>query len=229
MPTTRGWAATASRIPGTARIGAIDTIGIGRADHDRVRRGEDVEHAGGGARRLRAVEADGDHRGLAALPHEPLFERELHRPVGHGRGDAGGDLVVGHRQQAAREAPGGGDVGGDRRERLARPQPLGAVQVGGEVAVADVEPGGHAVALERAEGHEGLAREAPAGLGVVGAGERVGDGIEVGADPQPVEPVVVAGIAHDDHIARIDHLQQPREEARRADSTCQGRDHAAQQ
>ena len=102
-----------------------------------------------------------------------------------------------------------------------------AVQMGGEVAVADVEPRGHAVALERAEGREGLAREPPAGFGVVGAREGVRDGIEVGADPQAVEPVVVAGIAHDDHVGRIDHLEQPRQEASRADSTGQGHDHAS--
>ena len=103
-----------------------------------------------------------------------------------------------------------------------------AVQMGGEVAVADVEPRGHPVALERAEGRERLADEAPSGLGVVGARERVGDRVEVGADPEPVEPVVVAGVADDDDVGRVDHLEQPRQEASGADSTCQGHDHAQQ-
>ena len=92
-------------------------------------------------------------------------------PSGSGGGDRGSatsSSVIGSRRHV--EAPGRGDLGGDR-PRAARPsrRRCGAVQVGGEVAVADVEPGRHAVALERAEGHEGLAGEPPAGLGVVGA------------------------------------------------------------
>ena len=50
------------------------------------------------------------------------------------------DAVVGHRQQAQAEAPGGGDLGRDLGQRGALAQPAGAVQVGGQVAVAEAEP-----------------------------------------------------------------------------------------
>ena len=94
-----------------------------------------------------------------------------------------------------------------------------------EVLVAEAEPRVDAVALERTEGGEGLPGEAPAGLGVVGAGEGVGDRVEVGADEQPVEPVVVAGV--DDHrdLARVDHVEQAAQEAGGSDATGERHDH----
>ena len=145
-------------------------------------------------------------------------------PGGHG--DAGGDAAVGHGHQAGAEAPGGGDLGGDLAQSRALPQPPGAEEVGGEVAVAEPEPGVLAVAGEGVDGGERLARQAPPGVGVLGSGEGVGDRVEVGADVEAVEPVVVGGV--DDHgdVGGVDDLHQPAEEARRPHPARQRRDHA---
>ena len=60
-------AATAARIPGTARIGSIEMNGLDGAITTTSARGDRVEHAGRRARRLGAVEADAEHRvGVAA-------------------------------------------------------------------------------------------------------------------------------------------------------------------
>ena len=128
--------------------------------------------------------------------------------------------------EARGEAPRGGDRGGRLAEGRAVAQQLGAEQVGGEVAVAEAEPGVGAVAGERVDGGEGLAGEAPAGLGVLGAGQGVGDGVEVGADVEAVEPVVVAGVDDDGDVGRVDDLDEPAEEARRPHTARQRRDHA---
>ena len=69
---------------------------------------------------------------------EVLLEADL-ALAGHG--DPGLDRVVGHRQQAQPEPPGGGDLGRDLGEGGPLGEPLRAVQVGGQVAVAQAEPG----------------------------------------------------------------------------------------
>ena len=77
-----------------------------------------------------------------------------------------------------------------------------------------------------------MAKVSPArpqpGVGVLGAGERVGDRVEVGADVEAVEPVVVGGV--DDHgdVGRVDDLHQPAEEAGRAHTPRQRRDHGGE-
>ena len=68
--------------------------------------------------------------------------------------------------------------------------------------------------------------QAPPGVGVLGPGEGVGDRVEVGADVEAVEPVVVAGVDDDGDVGGVDDLDQPAEEARRPHPTRQRRDHA---
>ena len=140
--------------------------------------------------------------------------------------DPGGDPVVGHGEQPGAQAPRGGDLGGDLGQRRARAQPLGAEEVGGQVAVAESEPRGHAVAVEGVDRGEGLALEAPAQRGVVGVGERVRDAVEVGADPQPVELVVVARVDDRGDRRGIDDVDQPAEEAGGPDTSGQSDEHA---
>ena len=116
----------------------------------------------------------------------------------------GGHGFVGHRQQPHVDAPRPADLVGHRRRRRALGQPRRAVQVGGQVAVAEAEPRrsrrpNRRVARWRtARGASiachALAGQAPAPLGVDGAGQRVRDGVEVGGDRQPVEHGVVAGV-----------------------------------
>ena len=71
---------------------------------------------------------------------------------------------------------------------------LGAVAVGGQVAVAEVEPGDPAQPPERLHDPPRLVGQAPAGVGVDGVGQGVHHGVQVGRDVQPVEHGVVAGV-----------------------------------
>ncbi len=105
-----------------------------------------------------------------------------------------------------------------------REQP-GAEEVRGEVLVAESEPRVLAVAGEGVDGGEGLAREAPAGVGVLGPGERVGDRVEVGAHVETVEPVVVGGVHDDGDVGRVDDLHQTAQEPGRPHTPCQRCDH----
>ena len=224
--TTRSRAATsASRTPGIARIGPTESTGLARADHDGLRGGERLEHSRRRPRGVGAVEPDVEHRGLAPLPNEPLLHRELDDAGLARGGDPGGHAVVGHREQAAREPPGGGDLGGDRRQRRPRPQALGAEQVRRKVLVAEPEPRVDAVTGEGAEGGKGLTRQAPTGLGVVGPGKGVGHRVEIGADEQAVEPVIVARVHDHRDLARIDHVEQAAEEAGGSHATGERHDH----
>ena len=118
-----------------------------------------------------------------------------------------------------------GDLGGDLGEGRALLEPAGAVEVGREVAVAEPEPGRLAVAVERVHHAEALVGEAPALLGVLGAGERVGDGVEVGGDGEAVEAVVVGGVHDHRDRGRVDDPDEPAQEAGGSDSTGERDDH----
>ena len=80
-------------------------------------------------------------------------------------------------------------------------QQLAAIDVGGEVEVADQEPVGRAVALQQVERAGGVARDAPAKGRVRHARQRVEHRIEIGADPEPEMLEIVGGIA--DHRQRM--------------------------
>ena len=97
----------------------------------------------------------------------------------------------------------------------------------GEVAVAEVEPG---LAAElRGHGHEGprFARQSPAGLGVVDAGERVHHGVEVGRDAKAEVLEVIARVDDDrkvlaeQTVQAVDELRAA-EDLRRADAVGGG-------
>ena len=134
--------------------------------------------------------------------------------------------AVRHRQQPHPDAPRLADLVGDGRRRGALGQPSGAVEVGGEVAVAEVEPrrrrarAGRAdrgVAPETLHRLPRLAGQAPAPLGVDRPGQRVGDRVEVGRDRQAVEHGVVAGVDDRRDVGRRHDVEQPTQEAGGAD------------
>ena len=83
-----------------------------------------------------------------------------------------------------------------------------------------------AEALELLHGRPGLAGHAPAGLGVVQAGQGVGDRVEVRADVQAVQHGVVAGVDHRRECGRGDDADQSREHPGRPDAAAEGDQHA---
>jgi len=87
---------------------------------------------------------------------------------------------------------------GHLAQRVAEAEHLAAGDVGAEVSVTQPEPLGlHAVRRELALHGMRLVVTAPA-LGLVdAAAEGVHHGVEVGADPQPEQGDVVAGVADD--------------------------------
>ena len=98
----------------------------------------------------------------------------------------------------------------------------------GEVAISEPEPRRQGVALERVDSRERLPGEAPPGVRVLGAGQRVRHGVEVGADEQPVEPVVVARVHDHRDVFGRDDLHQPPKEPGGSHATCQRRQHACE-
>ncbi len=200
---------------------------VARAHEDGFGVVQRVEHAGSRGGLIGAVEAHVHHGRFAAFAYEPLLHGQL---GGAGRarglrGDAGGDPVVTHGQQPGLEVPGRGDSGGRLAERVAGHQALGAEEVRGEVPVAQSEPGVGAVPVEGVDRGEGLPGQAPSGVGVLRTGQRVGHGIEVGTDEEPVEPVVVGGVHDDGDLGRVHHLHQSAEEACRPHPARERRDH----
>ena len=100
----------------------------------------------------------------------------------------------------------------------------GAMQMRGEVAIAQAEPAGLAEARHLLEGVEGLAAQPPALPLVDEAGERVADGVEIGGDVQAPELGVVAGIADDGERGGREQRRQPPQELGRARPTGEGGD-----
>ena len=137
---------------------------------------------------------------LGAAAHEPLLHREL--VVGAPARSrtvirvATRSSVIGSSRVA--EAPGRGDLGRDLGQRRAAAQALRCGRGGwrGRGRRGGTRSGRRSGRARRSSANVSPARPQP-GLGVVGVGERVRDAVEVGADPQPVELVVVAGVDDD--------------------------------
>src|SRR5690606_30013819 len=101
------------------------------------------------------------------------------------------------REELDAELPARGDALRGLAQAEAGSQVVAAGDMGAEVEVAESEPRpAHAEGGELGAHSLRLADAAPAALLVVHAGEGVGDRVEVGADPQPGEPHVVAGVDH---------------------------------
>ena len=207
-------------MPGTARMGPIETNGfdgqrtmasaVSRAAGDLGRR----------ARRLDPGEGHLEHVGRLVEPDEVLLERE----PAIGRPDPRADGLVGHREDRRRDAERALDVAIDRGEAIARPQAPRPVDVDGEVAVAEAEPGRLAEALQHPGCRPRLAGQAPAALAVGQAGEGVEHGVVVGADEEAVELLVVGGVDDDRELARRQDGSQPMGELRPAHAARQRHD-----
>ena len=124
------------------------------------------------------------------------------------------DPVVAHRQQRDPGPPAGAERGGDLGERAPGPQHPAAHQMGGQVAVAEGEPARLGpVARELGAHRPRLAAPPPAALFVAAAAEGVHAAVQVRADPQAMQPGVVADVDHrgdlvlDRMISRADRGQ----------------------
>ena len=115
------------------------------------------------------------------------------------------------RWQAAASAPSPtarANPAGHGRERLAAAQRLGADEMDAEIEVAEPEPALAAELATRLERVPRLVRAAPAACLVQPAGERVEDRVEVRRDVEAEDLDVVADVADDRQLARVDRLGQ---------------------
>ena len=130
----------AARIGSTsasARIGPIDTIGLDGAITMQSAAFSTSSSPGARPASARADEAHCRHGHAVAQLDEVLLEGDV---AAVGEGDDGGDRVVAHRNQSLPHAPRRADLGGHFRQRGAFGESGGAVEVGGQITVAEVEP-----------------------------------------------------------------------------------------
>jgi hypothetical protein len=198
----------ALRMPGTARMGATETTGL---------EGQSTIPS------ARWIASSTPGAGLARDP--VLLEADVLWAVRAVHLDPGLDLLVAHGHQPHRHAEPAADLGGGLAQGRALGEQAGAQQVGGDVTVAEAEPGRLAEPIERAEDVPGLAGETPAALLVGEPGEGVGDGVQVGGDRQPVQAEVVTGVPDDQKVGGWVHLDQPAQEPRGADPAGERDEH----
>ena len=200
-PTTRrARRASASTMPGTARIGPTEVTGFDGHTTTRSASASASSTPGAGRAPAAPVVLDGDDVAERLVAHEVLLEGQR-APRGSGRSVRTGSSLIG-RMRAATPKP-RGEPRGHRRQRLALAQRRAC---GSRCVARSRSPRlNHVGAAER--GHrlqavERLVRAAPAARDVEQAGQRVGHGVEVGRDVQPPDLGVVAGVADDGEVAR---------------------------
>ena len=199
---------------------------VARREHHDVGLGDRVEHAGRRRRRCSApIATIADAGSAGPVAHPPLLEVDHPLAALGAHAHVGLDAVVAHRQQPRAGLPARAQRLGDLRERVAGVEHLPPHQVGGEVAVAEPEPGGRdVVRLQLLAGVERLVLPAPAALLVDAAAERVHHRVEVGADAQAVHRDVVAGVDDDRQLGVGDGRLQAAQEPGAADAAGEGDD-----
>ncbi len=119
----------------------------------------------------------------------------------------------------------GRDLGCHFRKRRALTQALGAIQVRGQIHIAELKPGVGAQPPQRFQTSEAVAANAPAVLRIRQTGQRVGDRIEIGRDVQSVNLGIVGGVADDEDAFGRNYARQAIQKTRGAYSARQ-RHHA---
>ena len=215
IATTRSRRATsASRTPVDREDRVERDERVRRREHDHVRR-----RGGRRARRAQVARA-GPRSGRART------RSTARRPTSHCWNSSSPSSVpmrvrsrssvAGSSRIAEAEPP--GDVGGDRRQRLAGAQALAAHEVEADVAVAEDEPVGAppsstATVLRRAR----VARDAPAVDRIDPPRQRVQHRVEIGRHVQAEQLDVVADVSDDRHATGSTAATRPR--AKRAPPT----------
>src|ERR1039458_4558470 len=138
----------------------------------------------------------------------------------------GGDDVVGHGQQSDLHAPALAKLLGDLALGGSFAQSLAAVQMGGEVAVPQPEPGRSAQFGQFVHYPPGLAAQTPAHFVVVESGQGVTNRVEVRTDGQPVKYQIVTYVHDGRYLGGIEHGAQCTEESRGAHPAAENRYHA---
>ncbi len=193
---------------------------VARRDRDQVGPGKGLEHPRRGPRILGALEAHGIHLVTVLPADEPLLEREV-----AGRGlEPRAQPVVGRGQQRRHEPERRRELTRDAGERLAVAQLLRADEVEPEVAVAELEPRVGPEAARLPERVPGLVLATPAALLVQAAGERVEDRVEVRRDVEAEDLDVVADVADDRQLLRLDRLRERAGETGAAEAACEDGD-----
>ena len=213
-------ASSRSRIPGTARIGPIETNGLEGQSTIASAALSAAATSGVGRGLLDAAEGDLEDVRRLVEAHEVVLEGE---PAG-GRPDARADRLVRHRQDGRGHAEGVLDPAVDLREADPLPEPPRPVHVQGEVAVAEAEPGRLAQPLQHRGRGPCLPGQAPAALAVGEAGQGVEHGVVVGADEEAAELRVVGRVDHDGQLSRCQDVLEPVGEPGPADPAGQGDD-----
>src|SRR5581483_6741675 len=178
------------------------------------------DDAGGGLRFGSAVKTQADDAIARAALHKICLELKL----AGGRTDACPDAVVRHGEYPRAHAECRSRFSNDLAQLRSLAQTLGAIHVGGKVAVAKLEPRVCAEAAERFETAEAIAAKAPSTLGIGQAGQCVHDSIEVRRDVQTLDIGVVCGISNEEYAFRLQHAAETTEKTGCTDAAGQ-RDH----
>ena len=205
----------ASRMPGTARIGSMLSQGFDGQMMTPARSGADSACIACGVIRAagRAVVANAADNRPALIAHEVLLKRKRACIRLHDRANR----IVGHGQNARGDAELPDQMRRDAGQRLAGPEAMGAVDMGREIAVAEVEP------RRSAQGRHGLheaprlVAPAPSGLRIDDAAKRIERGIDVGRDGEAQMLEIVAGV--DDNGQPIaQQMREPKRQLGAADA-----------
>ena len=221
-PRRRARAATASRMPRTARIGPIETTGfegqITTASADPIA----SSTPGAGDAADDPFEADRLHVVAGAAPDPVLLEVQIELvPRGHDV-EPRLDRAVRHRQDRDLDLEPRGDPRGHLRQRQAVRQRSCAEQVRRQVEVAEPEPRGVGVEGRELLGRsEGLASPAPPPLPIERVAEPVRDRVEVGTHAEAVHVDVVAGVHDRRDVGGRHRADESAQELPRTDTPCE--------
>jgi len=180
---------------------------IAGADDDAVCVADSFEDPGSWMRVLDALEMDRADTGLGAVLDEIFLK--MHATVAGL--DDGGEGLIGHRKNAGFHAESMTDGIGGLRESFPLSEHDSAMNVRGEIAIAEMEPRFMAVAAESLEKMKCFAAHAPTGGRIHHAGERVRDDVEVGGDFEAVEDDVVASVDDDGEHVGIHRMVEAEE------------------
>ena len=135
------------------------------------------------------------------MQHQPVLKAEFAQGVGS---DAGLPALVRRRQNAVHHTERVSDLRSNLGKPLPRREPLRSEQVEREVAVAEQKPTVAAELPHGLEQSEALRFAPPAPLLGRKPGERVGNSVEVRADPEPPVVEVIACVDDDRQLLRAE-------------------------